>query len=263
MEDALISPKSFAILSGADMMHADADKKVIAHATCQAIVDEDKKVTLVDKDGKAIKISTNAKAETYVMLLDGNGEMAGVPVKLKDEIGTISENTITFISLFEADDVVLVDFYTEYTEDAVQITISAEKFAGYYYVEASTLFRRESDGADLPAEFIIPKAKVQSAFTFTMASSGDPSTFTFTLDAMPDYTKFDPTKKVLCALQVLNADDNFDLTSSEDDKGEVTYQRVTYNDDTHGKYIGSTITKNNKVIGGYRQTSNDTPVKGE
>ena len=36
-----------------------------------------------------------------------------------------------------------------------------------------------------------------------MASSGDPSTFTFTMDAFPDYTKFDHSKKVLAAIQVI------------------------------------------------------------
>jgi hypothetical protein len=55
----------------------------------------------------------------------------------------------------------------------------------------------------MPAEFIIPNCKIQSNFTFTMASSGDPSTFTFTMDAFPDYTRFDRTKKVLAAIQII------------------------------------------------------------
>lgn len=53
--------------------------------------------------------------------------------------------------------------------------IDAETFAGYYYIEASTLFRDEATGEDFPAEFIIPRGKIQSNFTFTMANSGDPS----------------------------------------------------------------------------------------
>jgi hypothetical protein len=36
-----------------------------------------------------------------------------------------------------------------------------------------------------------------------MASSGDPSTFTFTMDAFPDYTRFNRTKKVLAAIQII------------------------------------------------------------
>lgn len=270
MEDALISPKSFAILSGADLMHANnpdgKGQSVVAHATFQGIVEqadtEGATPTItINKDGKAYNISQAANTEIYVMLLDENGEMSGVPVKVTETVATISNNVITFkdANLFKKDDVVFVDFYHEYTTDAVEITISADKFAGYYYLEASTLFRRESDGVDLPAEFIIPKAKIQSAFTFTMASSGDPSTFTFTMDALPDYTKFNPTKKVLCAIQVLEADDNFDLTASEDD-GTVTYERVVYNvDGAEGKNEKAQYIGTNK----YRQTSDDTPTLGE
>ena len=52
--------------------------------------------------------------------------------------------------------------------------------------------------------YLILYCKIQSNFTFTMASSGDPSTFTFTMDAFPDYTRFDKTKKVLAAIQIVN-----------------------------------------------------------
>ena len=58
----------------------------------------------------------------------------------------------------------------------------------------------------MAAEIIIPKAKVQSGFTFTMAASGDPSTFTFTIDAFPGYTMFDRTKKVMCVMQLIGTD---------------------------------------------------------
>ena len=63
----------------------------------------------------------------------------------------------------------------------------------------------------MPAEFIIPNCKIQSNFTFTMASSGDPSTFTFTMDAFPDYTRFDHSKKVLAAIQIIEEAGSQDL----------------------------------------------------
>ena len=55
----------------------------------------------------------------------------------------------------------------------------------------------------MPAEITLPNVKIQSNFTFSMASTGDPSTFTFTMDAFPDYTMFNPTKKVLCVIQIV------------------------------------------------------------
>jgi hypothetical protein len=44
-----------------------------------------------------------------------------------------------------------------------------------------------------------------------MASSGDPSTFTFTMDAFPDYTRFDKTKKVLAAIQIVDVAGSSDI----------------------------------------------------
>ena len=108
-------------------------------------------------------------------------------------------------------DSVLVDYYVEHAgSDAQQIEITADKFGGNYYLEASTLFR-DTNGVDMPAEFIIPNCKIQSNFTFTMASSGDPSTFTFTMDAFPDYTRFDHSKKVLAAIQIIKDAGSQDL----------------------------------------------------
>lgn len=98
-------------------------------------------------------------------------------------------------------DSVMVDYYVAREGNARQIEITPDKFGGNYYLEASTLFR-DQNGVDMPAEFIIPNCKIQSNFTFTMASSGDPSSFTFTMDAFPDYTKFDKTKKVLSVIQI-------------------------------------------------------------
>ena len=84
-----------------------------------------------------------------------------------------------------------------------------------------------------------------------MAASGDPSTFTFTLDAFPDYTKFDRTKKVLASIQVLNADDNYDLNTDEL-APNYEYGRFQYNEDTKGNYLW-----NDKTTG---QTKDDTKV---
>lgn len=76
----------------------------------------------------------------------------------------------------EVGDTVRIDCYEVHTSDATELQIDAKTFAGYYYIEASTLFRDEATGEDMPAEFVIPRGKIQSNFTFTMANSGDPST---------------------------------------------------------------------------------------
>jgi hypothetical protein len=64
----------------------------------------------------------------------------------------------------------------------------------------------------------MPNVKIQSNFTFSMASSGDPSTFTFTMDALPGYTYFEPTKKVLCAIQIVE-----DSANTDDDEWKTVF----------------------------------------
>ena len=99
-------------------------------------------------------------------------------------------------------DTVKLDFYVVMTTGATQITIEPNSFGGYFYVEADTLYRNE-DGKDMAATLTYPKVKINSAFTITMAANGDPSTFDFQMDAMPAYTLFDRTKKVVCDIAIV------------------------------------------------------------
>lgn len=62
-------------------------------------------------------------------------------------------------------------------------------------------------------------------------------TFDFTVDAFPGYVKSNPTKQVLATIQILDADDNYDRTSSATE-GKVTYKRYEYNQDG-GAYLGT------------------------
>lgn len=246
MEDALISPEGFMILSGAGLIEAgnpeEGGTAVFQHVT--ETVDGSK----ITKGNGAITIRLSKKPylpvaseETvgiegnyaYVMLVK-DGEIVSEPyipnhgpleeqkddatgevyylltVAAHENYDTLAIDVGTDLQ-YDVDtkltdpgifDSVIVDYYVQHISDAMQIEITADKFGGNYYLEASTLFR-DQNGVDMPAEFIIPNCKIQSNFTFTMASSGDPSTFTFTMDAFPDYTRFDKSKKVLAAIQVI------------------------------------------------------------
>ena len=249
MEDALISPEGFMILSGAGLIDASTNKPIYQHITETV----DKGSTKEGSNTLAVHVSELPYMPTgegenfaYVMLMK-SGEIISEPfipvhydvkkyeIEKSDEAPTVQKpviadpdggywilvaatefnnNTINdkevegehnkYELSFEGYeyDSVMIDYYTPKTGDAQQIEITADKFGGNYYLEASTLFR-DTNGVDMPAEFIIPNCKIQSNFTFTMASSGDPSSFTFTMDAFPDYTRFDKSKKVLAAIQII------------------------------------------------------------
>ena len=244
MEDALISPAGFMILSGAGLIEGSKGangQKIqvhVAETTDKVYVEGGKVYVVTDQT-----VSTHDKADIYVMVME-DGEIATEPFigkAVESDPGLTGDNAktiqdaadegklividaanyptktggtaltkISAIDSFTAGGVVMVDYYTEKGEGAQQIEITPDKFGGNYYLEASTLFR-DTNGVDMPAEFIIPNCKIQSNFTFTMASSGDPSSFTFTMDAFPDYTKFNSTKKVLAAIQIINEAQNDDV----------------------------------------------------
>ena len=205
MEDALLSPLGFSILSGAGLVDAtQVNGGMKVHTTLTTVVD----VTEVSSSGITVNLAdltgkTIAEEKAYAFIMkDGQ-----IVERLKP--ATPSGGSVTFTRNGKAsgpltgEQTVMVDFYVKVATGAVEMTIEPDKFGGFYYLEASTLFRRQDNGQDMAAAFVIPKVKIQSNFTFSMASSGDPSTFTFTMDAFPDYTKFDPTKQVLFALQII------------------------------------------------------------
>lgn len=194
MEDALISEMGLAILAGANLYSKDGE-----NATTKTLLVH---VTETSKGG----VVTQKPAEDdgvvfYALKLDENGDVAGEPTKVTfgaaEEDGTYKPNEI------KDEEIYLVDYYMEKTSGITQIDIEPQSFGGNFYIEADTLFR-DTVGVDHAAQFVIPNGKIQSNFTLTMASSGDPSTFTFTVDAFPGYVNNDRTKKVMATIQIVD-----------------------------------------------------------
>lgn len=203
VEDALLSPISFAMLSGAGVIKgaANSNKLIHFHQTTNAVIGNGE----IDLDDA---LEANERicptAPIYVMKLDAHGDITGEVIKNWAVDGEGRKLTRA-AGAGAVSGAVMVDYYVLKNEGTVsELQIDAENFAGYYYVEADTLFRRQSDGKDLPANLTFPNVKIQSNFTFSMASTGDPSTFTFTMDAFPGYTYFNRTNKVLCAIQIVD-----------------------------------------------------------
>ena len=229
MEDALISPEGLSILTGAGII--DGSEETIYVHTTERVPAEEVTYTPATGEGDEATPATitfkvdetiSANGGTYVLIYNTNNNLCCEPFSsesAKNKV-TVEGNKITItldesVARNEKEEEIdwanikntgftlLADFYVEKSEGAMQINITPDKFGGAFYVEASTLFRDQQTQIDMPAEFIIPNARVQSNFTFTMAGSGDPSTFTFTMDAFPDYTRFDRKEKVLASIQII------------------------------------------------------------
>jgi len=276
MEDALISPESLSVLTGAGLIEASEDKPIYQHiveTTDEYEVDESTNTltVYVDKEPFLPKPVKNGgvENENYACIMftkDGevisepyivdqstgsdyaNGMYAAVEAaedgRFKMVINThdcnfgkeldchdkggVNQKLYTYepVNLKEDSNVgngILIDYYTPIRSGAKRIVIDAEKFAGSYYLEGSTLWRDQA-GVDHPAEFVIPNCKIQSAFTFTMAATGDPSTFTFTMDAFPDYTRFDKSHKVFAEIQIIE-----NATTASDANNDLHRGRTWHN----------------------------------
>ena len=233
------------MLSGAGLVKG-SDKKgreIFVHANYDLVVesfDGKKVVALTDEDRNGATIVVSKEAPVYPVTLNSAGGMAEYLSAVTESQVMVSEDGKTLTAATIADDgkveadgktiyfvldpednpgdstldipaevgvTVRIDCYEVHGEEATELHIDAENFAGYYYIEASTLFRDEETGVDLPAEFVIPRGKIQTNFTFTMANSGDPSSLTFTIDCLPAYTKFNKKEKVMAVLQVIDKTD--------------------------------------------------------
>ena len=222
MEDALISPMSMALLTAGSLSKAGSENKIISHRTVEVkasqrpsgsgpfqVNSEDLPKDFNIKSNYPISVIAEVEGVQYVGGAFSNGMEA-------NSIGIWNQTSV--IAPFNKDVatnvaegatpgyyMVTLDYYVEKTSEMIQIDISPDSFGAGFYLEGETLFREYGEGGyDQAAEFIVPNCRVQSNFNFSMASTGDPSTFTFTMDAFPAYLDLNSTAgdKVLCAIQV-------------------------------------------------------------
>lgn len=240
VEDALLSPISFSALSGAGVIKGSSSQKVHVHQTSKVFIEKEDTSTFFIDLSKIIKENEfDHTAPFYVLGLSDDGDLDGnlytgfssystgtspvwkgisAEVTVGDPTpSTLRKNGVVFDGTDFEGASVLIDYYVIKDSSTVtELQIDAQNFGGSFYVEADTLFRRKIDNKDLPANITMPNVKIQSNFTFSMSASGDPSTFNFTMDAMPGYTYFNKKKEVLCAIQIID-----DVESVEPDLESV------------------------------------------
>lgn len=163
MQDALLSDQSLALLAGSEVADANAEKTRITRYESVAVGAEG-----------AIKLRYTPVGD--VTAYDNADGALGTEMDVTDDLGTMKVTGAT-----EGDRVAL--FYeSEAEEGASLVTFASDKFPSIYRVVGTSLVRDE-DGVDHAFQFIIPRAKLQAGFTFTM----DPenvSTFDFNLNVL-------------------------------------------------------------------------------
>lgn len=158
MQDALLSMESMAVLAGTEIVAGTTlykrEKLAVKTntATLSETPSESTKVTIVDKDGK--EVSSARVSGVNVTGLDGQTTVSAY-YEYKAPVGA---KTVKFVS---------------------------DKFPSAYRVVGDTVVRDNVTGKDRLAQFYIPKAQLQSGFTFTMDAE-NVSTFDFNLEILRD-----------------------------------------------------------------------------
>lgn len=169
MQDALLSDASVALLSG----------NAVQTTGIQVVGRE----TLVANDNAgAVEITLAESPDAgSVTVYNMNGSLLGTEVTGN----TVAGSVVTLGASAVAGQKVMAFYtYTVADSSASQITFSGNSFPSTYKVVGDTIVRGE-DGLNHKMQFVIPKAKLQSAFTLTM-DAANVATFDFTLDVLLD-----------------------------------------------------------------------------
>lgn len=216
--DALLSPISFSMLSGAGVIDKEANQKVV-HLTVDGTINTAGTKIVVKKEdvnGYTLVASGGSGTEkglnVYGMILDANGQIVDYlgDLEITQPTSELPDSADWEITLADTttkykDYTCRIDCYAKVNAPVTTLTIDAENFGGTFYIEAETLFRDEATGHDFPATFIIPKGKIAGNFTFNMAATGDPSTFDFQIDCTVGRVRTLPqSTKVLYAIDIVD-----------------------------------------------------------
>lgn len=181
-QDALLSPKSFELLSG----NAVATGAVPIFMR-QSTVWEDVSGTMTDKgnlyplkataDGAITLAFTPLEVASSILVYDANDD-GGTPLTA----GTLSGTTLTNVSWANK---TVVAYYTyNSTATAQSYTITSDKFPSTYRIVGDTVIRNAQTGKDEKFQVRINKAKIQPGFTLTFQAEGDPSVFDMNIEIL-------------------------------------------------------------------------------
>lgn len=174
IQDALLSPKSFELLSGNKTI-----KGVTTIHMRQSSVYESVEGKMQDK-GKFYPLKANSLGE--IDLAFEPKEIAGdILVYLADDDGGTalvpSALTGKKITCAEAKSKEVVVYYTYEVAEAETYTITADSFPGTFKIVGDTVVRNQKTGKDEAFQVVIRMAKLEPNFNMDFAADGDPSAF--------------------------------------------------------------------------------------
>lgn len=179
VQDALLNPKAIAMQAGSEL-----EKKI------ETIYERVVAVSVDDSNNSKITLEHIPDAGSVEIYESADGYGHDKEVTKSSIVINGKDLEIPAASLAVGTKVIVYFTYQTVSEAEV-ITLSSDKYGGFYRVVGKTLWRSEATGKDEKVQIVLPKVKISSAFTLTMQPDGDPSVFDMNLDVMksPDSTE--------------------------------------------------------------------------
>ena len=173
MTDALLSTKSFELLSGNAAVEGSATiymRQDTVWDTGTPPVDKGDLFPLTASGAGSIELAyTPLEAAASILVYEADDD-CGIPLVAGTLLGEILTN-VAWASKK------LVVYYTFTAANATTFLISSDKFPGTYRLVGNTVIRNAATGKDESFQVVINKLKFKSGFTLTMQADGDPSAF--------------------------------------------------------------------------------------
>lgn len=182
LQDALLSPKSFSMLSG-NTVSKGVTTITMRQATEYALVEgvmtsKGALYPLTATSGGAVTLAfTPKEAAANILVYDATDD-GGTPLAA----GTLSGTTLTNVAWANKKVVVYYTYDSQATAETYLIT--SDKFPSTYKIVGDTVVRNAETGKDEAFQIVINKAKLKPGFTMSFQSDGDPSVFDMNVEIL-------------------------------------------------------------------------------
>ncbi len=182
LQDALLSPKSFSLLSGntvtTDKANIYMRQSTVWEDVGGVMTNKGSLYPLTATAGGAITLAfTPIEVAADILVYDASDD-GGTALTA----GTLSGTTLTQVAWSNKK---VVAYYTyESSATAQTYLITSDKFPSTYKIVGDTVIRNAENGKDESFQVIIGKAKLKPGFTLSFQSDGEPSVFDMNIEIL-------------------------------------------------------------------------------
>jgi len=126
--------------------------------------------------------------KAFIYTYDRNVAQKKVYGVYKKFLETQGKYIVELTPPFESGVEYLVDYYYEYSDDALVYMIQKERFNGLFTLEGMFYSKDENEGKNYPNLIYMPKVRIVSDISLRLGERADPTTAVFNIIGMPETT---------------------------------------------------------------------------